>query len=100
MIRQVPDTQVMVTIVSGVLSSWSLRNPLTRIRKEINERQKIAEIIQGVQHLFLPRTISLNPRLRFSPPMTFVEVADRLHSLSPMEAIRNRAKQLLTDHTK
>jgi hypothetical protein len=36
MIRQVPDTQVMVTIVSGVLSSWSLRNPLTRIRKEIN----------------------------------------------------------------
>lgn len=100
MIRQVPDTQVMVTIVSGVLSSWSLRNPITRIRKEINERQKIAEIIQGVQHLFLPRTISLNPRLRFSPPMTFAEVADRLHSLSPMEAIRNRAKQLLTDYTK
>jgi 1-acyl-sn-glycerol-3-phosphate acyltransferase len=100
MIRQVPDTQVMVTIVSGVLSSWSLRNPLTRIRKEINERQKIAEIIQGVQHLFLPRTISVKPRLRFSPPMTFAQVTDRLHSLSPMDAIRNRAKQLIADHTK
>lgn len=100
MIRQVPDTQVMVTIVSGVLSSWSLRNPITKIRREINERQKIAEIIQGVQHLFLPRTISLNPRLRFSSPMTFSEVTNRLQSLSPMEAIRNRAKQLIADHAK
>jgi 1-acyl-sn-glycerol-3-phosphate acyltransferase len=63
MIRQVPDTQVMVTIVSGVLSSWSLRNPITRIRREISERQKIAEIVQSVQHLFLPGTISLTPHL-------------------------------------
>jgi hypothetical protein len=100
MIRQVPDTQVMVTIVSGVLSSWSIRNPLTWIRREISERQKVAEIIQGAQHLFLPRTISLKPKLRFSPPMSFVEVSDRLHNLSPMEAIRNRAKALLADHTK
>ena len=100
MIRQVPQTQVMVTIVSGVLSSWSLRNPITRIRREINERQKIAEIIQGVQHLFFPRTISLNPRLHFSPPMTFAEVTDRLHNLSPMDSIRERARSLLAEHTK
>ncbi len=100
MIRQVPQTQVMVTIVSGVLSSWSLRNPITWIRREINERQKIAEIIQGVQHLFFPRTISLNPRLRFSPPMTFAEVTDRLHNISPMDSIRQRARSLLAEHTK
>jgi hypothetical protein len=100
MIRQVPNTQVMVTIVSGVLSSWSIRNPLTWIRREISERQKIAEIIQGAQHLFLPRTLSLNPKLRFSPPMTYSEVTDRLQDLGPMEAIRNRAKNLLAYHTK
>lgn len=100
MIRQVPDTQVLVTIVSGVLSTWSLRNPITWIRREINERQKIAEIIQGVQHLFLPRTLSLNPRLRFSPPIYFEQVADRLHNLSPIETIRERAKSLLDDYTK
>lgn len=100
MIRQVPETQVLVTIVSGVLSSWSLRNPITRIRREINERQKIAEIIQGVQHLFFPRSISLNPRLRFSPPMTFAEVTDRLHNISTMDSIRERARSLLADHTK
>lgn len=100
MIRQVPDTQVLVTIVSGVLSTWSLRNPITWIRQEISERQKIAEIIQGVQHLFLPRTLSLNPRLRFSPPINFEQVADRLHNFSPIEAIRERAKSLLDDHAK
>ena len=100
MIRKVPETQVMVTIVSGVISSWSLRNPLTWIRKEISERQKIAEILQGVQHLFAPRTLSLNPKLHFSPPMTFTEVTDRSENLSPMEAIRNRAMHLLADLTK
>jgi hypothetical protein len=100
MIRKVPETQVMVTIMSGVISSWSLRNPLTWIRKEISERQKIAEILQGVQHLFAPRTLSLNPKLHFSPPMTFTEVTDRSKNLSPMEAIRNRAKHLLAHHTK
>ncbi len=95
MLRRVPQARLSVTIIRGVLSSWSIRNPLTRLRRSIHDKQVIAEISQAVQHLFLPRTLAIAPRLNYAPPMTFNEIIERYQGLNPMDVIRQTAAQLI-----
>jgi hypothetical protein len=97
MTRTVPQTAVVVAIVSGVLSSWSLKNPLTWLRKGGQERQNLAEVFQAVQHLLFPRSLTITPRLRFSMPFDAGEVVSKLQHSSPMEAIRRTAQHLIAD---
>ncbi|MCJ7825787.1 MAG: 1-acyl-sn-glycerol-3-phosphate acyltransferase, partial [Anaerolineales bacterium] len=51
MIRSVPNTQVVVSIVSGVVEQSSLRHPLVYIKKNLQDRQKVAEAIQAIRQL-------------------------------------------------
>jgi hypothetical protein len=81
------------------LSSWSLRNPLTRLRKSLHEKQVIAEITQAVQHLFLPRTLAIAPKLDYAPPMTFNDILESDQDANPMDVIRQIAAQLIDNRT-
>ncbi|MGL4649627.1 MAG: lysophospholipid acyltransferase family protein, partial [Caldilineaceae bacterium] len=45
-VNKAPETQVVVTLVSGVVSRPILNNPLLRLRKQQLERQKLAGTIQ------------------------------------------------------
>jgi hypothetical protein len=94
-LRRVPDTQVLVGIVSGVLSPALLHNPLTRFRRNLKDRQRIAEIIQTINQLLLPFKPSVNPRLRFSSPFTLEEIQRRYSESSAIEAVRRTARSLL-----
>jgi hypothetical protein len=68
MIRKAPETQVLVTIVSGVLSPASLRNPLVRLPKEVWRQHKLAEFFQVMQQLLFPGSLSMIPRVSFGEP--------------------------------
>jgi len=94
-LRRVPQAHISVTIIRGVLSSWSIKNPLTRLRRSIHDKQVIAEISQAVQHLFLPRTLAIAPRLNYAPPMTFNDIIDRYRGSNPMDVIRQTAARLI-----
>jgi hypothetical protein len=95
MLRRVPQTYLSVSIIRGVLSSWSIRNPLTRLRKSLHDKQVIAEITQAIQHMFLPRTLALAPRLNYAHPMTINDIAERHQGSNPMDVIRQTAAQLI-----
>jgi len=94
-LRRVPQAHISVTIIRGVLSSRSIKNPLTRLRRSIHDKQVIAEISQAVQHLFLPRTLAIAPRLNYAPPMTFNDIIDRYRGSNPMDVIRQTAARLI-----
>ncbi len=66
--RRVPETQIVVAIVSGVLSPGWYRSPITWLRKEPHNKQKVAEIFQVMQQLFFPGSLKLYPRMAFSQP--------------------------------
>jgi hypothetical protein len=68
LIRRVPETQVVVAIVSGVLSPGWYKSPITWLRKEPYNKQKVAEIFQVMQQLFFPNSLKLTPCLAFSQP--------------------------------
>jgi 1-acyl-sn-glycerol-3-phosphate acyltransferase len=73
-LRKVPQTQVLVTIVSGVLRPSYLSNPLAKLHKGLRERQKVAEFLQVAQQLLLPKSGSLLPRVSFAPPISVLQL--------------------------
>jgi hypothetical protein len=64
--RRVPDLQMLVAIVSGVLSLTCFRHPLVRIRREQHLRQFLAEFIQVGQQVLFGRRFGLYPTVRFA----------------------------------
>jgi 1-acyl-sn-glycerol-3-phosphate acyltransferase len=73
-LRKVPQTQVSVSIVSGVISPACLRHPFVRLFKDPNQRQKIAEGYQIMQHMFFPQKYGLVPTITYGNPLTPAEL--------------------------
>lgn len=69
-IRRVPETKIFVTIVRGVLSKRWYKSPVTWLRREPHNKQKVAEIFQVMQQLYFPNSLKLRPGLSFSRPLT------------------------------
>lgn len=74
-LRKAPQTRTVVTIVSGVLAPRWMHNPLVRLWKRPEQRQKVAEIFQVAQQLLWSRTQTPTPRVSFSKPMTTAELS-------------------------
>jgi hypothetical protein len=95
-LRRVPETRLVIAIVSGVLSRRWFYHPALRIWKKAEQRQKVAEILQVAEQLFLSRNPPLSPRVSFSPPLEFStagrmkETPDRL-----MQALTETAQAQL-----
>jgi len=92
--RAVPQAKVVPAIVSGVIARRSLRNPVTRLRSEPRERQKLAEIIQVLQQMVLPLRPSVSARLSFGRPIRAIGKDARAVTHQVVET----ARQLLADH--
>jgi len=82
-LRRVPQAQVVVSIVSGVLTRAALRNPLSPFVRSMRDRQKVAEILQVAMQMLLRAPLGLAPRVTFT----------RLPAAEPREA---RMAQLLS----
>ena len=92
--RTVPDTQIVTTIVSGVLARNSLRNPIVRWPKDPRTRQLLAEMVQVIRQILLPFNPSVNTRLSYDDPI----VAGNRDAHEVTREIVERAKNLLNDH--
>jgi hypothetical protein len=97
MIRSVPETRVVVSMVSGVLEKSSLRHPLVYIKKNLRDRQKVAESLQAIKHLIRSRALPLSPRIALSRPLLFKDLSPEERRTAIMAAIRSKAAQLLQD---
>ena len=49
--RRVPQAQVLVTIVSGVISPKAMKHPITRLRRALPDRQRLAFMYQFVRQM-------------------------------------------------
>ncbi len=94
-LRRVPETQVVVCIVSGVLSPGWLASPVTRLREERKDQQKIAEACQTAQQLLWPHSIRLRPLVTFDRPARAAELSSSTQPGAYLAAIQARARLLL-----
>jgi hypothetical protein len=69
-LRKVPQTISIVAIASGILSKKWFKNPLIKLWKKYEQRQKVAEIFQIATQLIAGKKTNSTPLVSFSPPLT------------------------------
>lgn len=94
-LRRVPDTRILVTIASGVLSPFFLHNPLVRLWREKRDPQAVAEVIQIVTQMLFPNRVHLVPNIYFDQPLTLSELVRTTAGDSIIDSIISRARQIL-----
>jgi len=99
LLRKVPETQLLISIVSNVVGREFFNNPITRIQKGLREKLKLAQLIQLMQQMVLPGSVNVIPRVSFEIPVTVEKLHDRMdHSIQIMQSIAERARLALKHH--
>lgn len=96
-VRRVPETAVLVSIVSGVLAPSCYRHPLTRLRKEQRLKQFLAEFIQISQQVLFGRRFGLTPAVRLAEPLMADDLGGGRDAEAARATIIARAEALLAD---
>jgi hypothetical protein len=94
MLRCAPATSIVITVVSGVLSSKALRNPITRLAKAGWEKRKLAAFLQIMQQLMFKRQFHIRIRLTFGSPVSLTD----LDWNNLMPDLIAHARSILADH--
>jgi hypothetical protein len=97
-LRKVPQAQTVVTIVSGLLTPETVRNPIPKLWRDRKERQTAMEVIQVARHLLRPESISSRPLLTFGKPFTMGDLPKLEDATAFMQNIKETAHQLLDQH--
>lgn len=69
-LRNVPQTKLAVSVISGVLSPKYLNHPATLFRKGRVNKQRLAEFFQVMYQLLAPGKLMVSPNLSFGAPVT------------------------------
>jgi hypothetical protein len=97
-LRKVPQTQILLTIVSGVLSKSILQNPLINLQKGFRERQKLAEFLQVIQQLVSYKNFNLIPKISFETLNTPIDSQSDVSARGILQYLISQAQQLLQYH--
>ena len=90
-VRLAPQTQIVPAIVRGVLAPASLRNPLTRLRREQKDRERLAATLQILLQSALAAYRPANVRVTFGTPI-------QADPATVMQAVTDQARRLIEDH--
>jgi hypothetical protein len=81
-LKHVPQTQVLVTIVSDVISQRAMHHPITWFRKARADRQRLAFMVQLIRQIIAGKEIfGLRPRVTFGDLISAENATDRDHML-------------------
>ncbi|MFZ5910805.1 MAG: hypothetical protein ACOYYU_12390 [Chloroflexota bacterium] len=92
-LRSVPQTRVLLTIVSGVIARAAFRSPLTWLRKRRADKQRLAFMYQ-----MLRQTIAERETFGLTPRVTFGEIVAGKHDGQAMQEIKGAAERSLQSH--
>ena len=98
-LRRVPQTISIVAIASGVLSRKWFKNPLIKLWKKYEQRQKVAEIFQIASQLLTGVKPTATPMVSFSSPLTISELGGENDPDGTLLAsLTAQARRLLSNH--
>ena len=94
--HEMPETQVVVTIVSGVLSPLFLNNPINHLLRGVRDPLAIAEVSQIITQMVLKKRFRMNPQISFDLPQTVDKLRRDYESI--YQAVISKANHLMNDH--
>jgi hypothetical protein len=95
-LRHVPQTRVLLTVVSGVLSARWRWSPFVRLMGDDHKQRSVAEFLQVIQQMIFPNSISISPRLTFSNPLTTDDLS--LTGQGMLDGMIEHTRCLMEDH--
>jgi hypothetical protein len=98
-LRRVPQTVTVVAISSGILSAKWFNNPVIKLWKTYEQRQKVAEIFQILTQLITRKKPATTPLVSFSPALSVEELGGQdAPEGTLLSNIIEQARCLLADH--
>jgi len=97
-LRKVPQTQVVITVISGMLSQSSVNNLITRRIDEFVMKIRVAEFFQLFQQSVLSRKLGSMPIITFGEPIRLADIQRSIESTQLRQDLINIAKKLLQYH--
>lgn len=95
-LKHVPHTQVLVTIVSGVISKVAMCHPITWFRTARPDRQRLAFMYQFIRQMIAGKELfGLTPRVTFGELICAEHTTGRAHML---QTITRSAHNVLKAH--
>jgi hypothetical protein len=92
-LQRVPQTRVLVTIVSGVIAQSAMRHPITWFRRTRADRQRLAFMYQIVQQILSGREM-----FGLTPHVTFGEILSGEDHQIVLSEVEHAARLTLTRH--
>ena len=93
-LHRVPQTQVIVSIVSGVIAPPYMHHPITWLRRKRADKQRLAMMIQIIQQM-LGKQLDLVPHVSFGK---LLNAQSLVSSEQPLQLIVQSAKCLMQSH--
>jgi 1-acyl-sn-glycerol-3-phosphate acyltransferase len=93
--RPVPELKIVVAIVSGVLWPAATQLPLTRLRRQQKDRERMGAAIQVFIQQVLPFYKPVTTRVVFGPAFSPADVVATNEATSITRAITAQARQLI-----
>jgi hypothetical protein len=95
-LQHVPHLQILVTLVSGVISEFAMRHPITWFRKKRPDHQRLAFMYQMIRQMLSGKeTFGLTPLVTFGDVISGDSSNNREHAL---QSIIASARKLLPEH--
>ncbi len=69
-LRNVPQTKLAVSLISGVLAPKYITHPATLFRKGRVNKQRLSEFFQVMYQLLVPGKLLVSPSVSFAPPVS------------------------------
>ncbi|MCC6299101.1 MAG: hypothetical protein IT314_07375 [Anaerolineales bacterium] len=92
-LKHVPNLQILITIVSGVIAPAAMKHPLTWLRKTRADRQRLAFVYQLSRQLISGRQL-----FDLTPRVTFGEIIQGTNHGHLLAEIEHAARRTLTQH--
>jgi hypothetical protein len=99
-LRNVPQTKVAISLISGVLSPKYLNHPSTIFRKGRVNKQRLSEFFQVMYQLMAPGKLMVSPNLSFAPTLTLDDLGGGRDIHNITREIIIRAKDQFEFHRK
>lgn len=97
-LNAVPETHILLTIVSHVVSSKWRNSILYRLRKDPLDRRRLVEFGQVIYQLLFPGRLLSTPRISFAQPVSVEELRSENGPGHLLPAVIHRARTLLANH--
>jgi hypothetical protein len=96
--KHVPGLHILPTVVSGVVFGKWARHPITLLRKQQIDKQRLSEFGQVITQLVFPGKLMLSPVISFGPSSTESDLGSAQKKGTVLRAVIEHEKALLEDH--